>query len=145
MSNFSDMEETTREFFDRHRPSSRNFGRSPIWRRWDSFLRGPVPNYMLGGCYALFEGGDLIYIGKGVGKGRGPTPYHGISRHLSSHVLRIDNYTEEKGEHISKLTDKWKNVDAIYTIGFANEIEYLAHALENFLIRKLSPPKNSHL
>ena len=136
MSNFFEMEETTKEFFDLHWPSLGNFGEQPIWKQWDPFLRGSVPNYKLGGCYALFERGNLIYIGKGS---------HGISRRLSSHVLRIDHYTEEKGEHISKLTDKWKDVDAIYTIGFTNEIEYLALALENFLIRKLSPPNNSIL
>ncbi|MDI1278612.1 hypothetical protein, partial [Methylobacter sp.] len=140
---FTPSNKTTDELFKLHWPSSGNFGKRPTWEKWEPFLRGNVPNYKLGGCYALFEGVSLIYIGKGVGKVRGSTLSHGISRRLSSHVLRIDKY--EKDYHWCKLIDKWNGITDIYTIGFSNESEHLAHALENFLIRKLSPPKNSNL
>jgi hypothetical protein len=143
MNNLVKLNETTEEFFRRHWPLSGNFGFRPAWVRWEPFLFGSAPNYKLGGCYALFEKESLIYVGKGVGKGRGSTSHHGISRRLSSHVLRIDRYENEG--HWCKLMDKWSFITDIYTIGFSNETEYLAHALENFLIRELSPPKNAHL
>lgn len=140
MSSICDLKNISNEFFNLHWPLQKNSGPQPTWIRWEPFLRGSAPNYKLGGCYALFSREELIYVGVGVAKGRGSTLYHGISRRLSGHVLRIDRYENEF--QFYKLTDKWTDATDIYTIGFSNEIEYLALALEEFLIRKLSPIKN---
>lgn len=133
MKNKNHLISATEDFFYLHWPSAWKSLKAPVWLNWDSFLLGSVPNHKLGGCYALFENENLIYIGKGVGN---------ISRRLTNHVLRIKGYTEVKGVHLSKLLEKWENVTAIYTIGFEPETEYLAHSLENYLIRRLTPREN---
>jgi hypothetical protein len=142
MNNLFELNTTTDKFFNLHWPLAGNFGIQPTWKKWEKFLCNSVPNHEKGGCYALFEGDLLIYVGKGVGKGGGATPYHGISRRLSSHVLRSYHGSNN---YLYELKDKWVDISDIYTIGFDNESEYLAHSLENFLIRKLTPPKNLHL
>jgi hypothetical protein len=92
MNNLSELNKTTDKFFILQWPSSGTFGKRPTWERWATFPLGSAPYYTLGGCYALFEGENLIYIGKGASKGRGKTPYHGIARRLQSHVLRAGNH-----------------------------------------------------
>lgn len=145
MKTFADLESATNDFFRLHWPAAESFGSPPTWVSWDQFLRGSVPNYTRGGCYALFENERLAYIGKGVGIGNKSTPQHGISRRLSSHVICVAGYTEKKGQHLSKLRGGWENVTAISTVGFLASTEYIAHSLENFLIRQLQPPRNRHL
>lgn len=116
-------------------------GAPPAWVAWDTFLDGSVPNYQYGGCYALFSGDQLIYIGLGASRGGGIYQRHGISRRLMAHVLRSD---VTSGPTRSKLLDRWVDISSLWTLGFPSN-DYLAPALESFLIRSLTPPKNARV
>jgi hypothetical protein len=137
MSNYDELNKQSTEFFMKHWPV--DLGEKPTWKRWEPFLSCPIVNYNYGGCYALFEGEHLVYVGVGISKGGSANPKPGISQRLSSHVYRKDN---EKDGNWHKLIDQWNALTCIYTIGFPTEFEYLAPALECFLIRKLNPKKN---
>lgn len=114
----------------------------PHWKNWDEFLFGSVPNYELGGCYALFSESGLQYVGLGASKGNVLYPEHGISRRLMAHVLKSDR---PRGKQWSQLRESWSSVTSILTIGFSNDYSYMAAALETFLIRELDPPRNARV
>ncbi|MBP2667671.1 MAG: hypothetical protein H6Q76_2651 [Firmicutes bacterium] len=100
-----------------------------------------VPNYQLGGVYALFSGDTLQYVGLGSSVGGGIYKDHGISRRLLAHVLK----SAPADASVSyEAQDRWKalQVDLVATIGFPTEYSYLASALEDYLIGRLSPPEN---
>jgi hypothetical protein len=123
----------TTEFFNRHWSSDQPI---PSWNfGWE--WKGPVPNYLLGGLYALFNDEELIYIGLG----RSGTS-RGISARLESHVLAKSGEGENYG-YIPQ--EKWKKlgVNKVGTIGFPSELNYLSPALEDYLISTLKPPANS--
>jgi hypothetical protein len=128
----------TDEFFRLHWLTSEIKAPPPAWEIWEPFLFGSVPNYDLGGCYALFESDSLIYLGLGASRGGGIYKEHGISRRLMSHVIKADR-SRTKG---AMLRDKWENITAIYTIGFPSNFSYMAASLEGFLIRQLKPNGN---
>lgn len=127
-------------FFDLHW-NEKALGLPPEWKSWETFLDGSVPNYQYGGCYALFSGDELVYLGLGASRGGGIYPQHGISRRLMAHVLRSD---PASGPYRSKLMDNWIDITAIWTLGFPSN-EYLAAALEGYLIRSLSPVRNARV
>ncbi len=139
MATFGDLEALTATFFDRHWPSAPQFGAAPRWIPWKPFLVGSVPNYQLGGCYALIIKERLCYVGLGVSKGAGRYLDMGISRRLMSHVLKS---SKKQGSTDWIIRDKWVGVTAIYTIGFDGHIAYLAPALESFLIRSIDDLSN---
>jgi hypothetical protein len=130
----SDLCTATECFFNMHWNRQVIGHDPPEWLHWPEF-RGSVPNYQLGGCYALFEGSKLCYIGVGASRGGGLYPQHGISRRLMSHVLRSDR---AKGPEWSKPRVGWEGIDSIYTIGFTSNVAHLSSSLESFLIRKFS-------
>jgi hypothetical protein len=137
----TDLTATTAEFFDKHWNSA-SLGTPPVWERWKTFLVGPVPNYQYGGCYALFSESELIYVGLGASRGGGRYPQHGISRRLMANVLRSDS---ANGPYNSRLREeKYPETTAIWTLGLPS-YEYLAAALESFLIRSLSPRRNARV
>ena len=142
MTDFSALDEATNTFFRKHWSVSELSSQLPEWKVWREFLYGSVPNYDVGGCYALFAESELLYVGLGASKGGGLYPNHGISRRLMAHVIVSDR---QRGPNWSKLRDSWSNVTDIHTIGFPNEVGYLAAALESFLIRELNPPRNSRV
>lgn len=132
-----DLTNATELFFRLHWPSDPP-SPHPKWAGWGTFLYGSVPNYSEGGCYALFVDASLAYIGLGASKGGGRYLDSGISRRLMSHV-----YCSAKTSDFRqlKLRPSWLDLTAIHTIGLGDK-DYLAPALESFLIRRLSPPKN---
>ena len=109
---------------------------APEWQTCNNFLTTSVPNYDKGGCYALFEGDTLVYIGKGISRGTPRYVEHGISRRMMKHIY--------KGESQRELTETWvkRHITSCATIGFDTDQTYLAVALEVFLIRKLLPKYN---
>lgn len=127
-----DLVGATNRFFDMHWNRASIGCEPPTWVHWPEF-KGSAPNYQLGGCYALFEGPSLVYIGLGASKGGGLYPEHGISRRLMSHVLRIDR---AKGSEWLKPRPGWQSVDSLYTIGFGSHFAHLASSLETYLIRE---------
>lgn len=134
------LEAATRAFFALHWSTDR-LGPAPTWDRWATFLQGSVPNHEQGGCYALFSEAGLSYIGLGASRGGGLYPNHGISRRLMAHVLRSNRSV---GPTFSRLLPAWEGTTSLYTLGMG-KAEYLAPALESYLIRELSPPKNSRV
>ena len=133
----AELECATATFLRRHWIESEN-GVPPEWVIWSQFLYGSVPNYKQGGCYALFVGDSLVYIGKGSSRGGGTYIDHGISRRLMAHV-----YSSAKTVDCRqlRLKEPWLDVTSLYTIGLTDR-DYLAPALEGFLIRTLLPARN---
>ena len=131
---YEDLEDATTRFFERHWNTSALGCDPPSWKGWHEF-KGSVHNYELGGCYALFKGKELLYVGVGVSKGNKRYPEAGISRRLMSHILQIDH---EKGYEWSRPRERWEGITSIYTIGFQKDLTYIALSLENFLIREFS-------
>jgi hypothetical protein len=125
------LEAETETFFGMHWNTDVLGIQPPAWHVWREF-KGSVPNYQLGGCYALFAGDDLEYIGLGASRGGGLYCDHGISRRLSSHVYRLD---KERGPGWLKLRPGWESITSIHTIGFEARHSHLASALEAYLIR----------
>lgn len=137
MTDQKQLSEHTQGFFDLH------WGLNEPPPQWNYSWRwcGAVPNYQLGGLYALFSGDRLLYIGLGASKGGGIYKDRGISRRLLAHVLQ----TTPKGTSISyEPQNRWKScqVDLVATIGFPADRNYLACALEDYLIGDLNPPEN---
>lgn len=128
----NDLELATERFFSMHWNTSATGAEPPEWSGWHEF-KGSAPNYQLGGCYTLFSGDSLEYIGLGASRGGGLYVDHGISRRLSSHVYQRD---KERGQGWLKLRPGWENITSIFTIGFQARHSHLAAALESFLIRE---------
>lgn len=127
----------TEKFFSLH---WRVAEKIPEWDfSWD--WCGSVPNYTLGGLYAIFSDQTLVYVGLGASRGGGIYRDRGISRRLLAHVIKTSSI-EKSTSYEPK--DRWKalGVDSIATIGFPADVNYLACALEDYLIGKLSPPEN---
>lgn len=128
----------TNEFFKKHWCIGAEV---PNWNdSWN--WCGPVPNFDLGGLYALFASDKLIYIGLGNSRGGGIYKNHGISRRLIAHVLVTSSNDSLRSYD---LQERWKNlgVDKLVTIGFPADFDYLSPALEDFLIGRLNPAENS--
>ena len=127
---------STNLFFTRHWSEEIS---APIWDfSWR--FQGAIPNYLLGGVYALLRGEEVVYLGLGISKGGGIYKDRGISRSLQSHVYKRDDtptgYT---------LKPHWrdKGITTVATLGFDQDRSYLAPALENFLINSLRPSSNT--
>lgn len=122
----------TEEFFNRHWSSNKP---APEWCfGWE--WKGPVPNHLFAGLYALFKDDLLVYIGLGRSGSE-----RGISARLESHVLKI---SRDNNDYRYIPQKKWSDlgVNKLATIGFPSEFSYLSPALEDFLIAKLKPPAN---
>lgn len=131
------LESNTKEFFRLHWGGQQEM---PAWEfGWD--WCGSVPNYKLGGVYALFSKESLLYVGLGASRGGGIYTDHGLSRRLLAHVLQV----APANSGVSYVPhERWQaaSVDMVATIGFPQELNYLACALEDYLISRLSPPEN---
>lgn len=114
---------------------------SPPWKFVNS-----IPNHNRQGCYALFAGIELIYLGVGAGARLYDYAGHGLGGRISNYIVctkRAARGSGIGGEY--KPNKKWgaRGLDAIQTIGFSSDLAYLAYALEAFLISKLTPRYNS--
>ncbi len=127
----------TQKFFSLH------WGMPDKAPEWDFSWNwcGAVPNFKLGGLYAAFANDELVYVGLGASKGGGIYKDRGISRRLLAHVIQISSGDKSKSY---EPQDRWKavGVDSIATIGFPADLNYLACALEDYLIGRLNPPEN---
>lgn len=134
----TDLVTSTDEFFSLHWNLEEA---APTWDFSWEFI-GPVPNYLLGGVYALLKNNEVVYIGLGTSKGGGIYKNRGLSRRLMSHVT-LSAPKESMKDCV--LRERWASlkVDKIATIGFPVERNYLAAALEEFLIGRLNPSENA--
>lgn len=98
---------------------------------------GTIHNFSSPGCYALFAGDRLLYVGQTLG----------------SISFRTGEYTRvaDGGLSIPPETrpytpsPQWKDrkLDSILTIPIPPDYSYLVLSLEVFLIAKLTPPFNT--
>lgn len=139
MKTYSNLLEETEVFFRQHWNRDALGSGPPAWTEWKTFLFGSVPSHDKSRCYALFEGENLVYVGLGASRGGGIYIEHGLSRRLTAHVICADR---ARGPQWSKLNDPWTTITQLYTLGFHPDLAHLAAALETFLIRKLTPPRN---
>lgn len=127
----------TQEFFSMHWNITEAI---PEWDFSWNYM-GPVPNYLLGGVYALLKGDEVIYIGLGISRGSGIYKDRGLSRRLMAHVCHAapKGYTTDV-----ILLERWLSmgVDKVATIGFSEKRNYMAAALEDYLIGCLNPTAN---
>lgn len=137
MKNRKDLISKTNEFFRKHWNIDQP---PPTWSvAWEWV--GSIPNYNLGGVYALFRKDEFIYLGLGASRGNARYPDSGLSRRLMSHVYR----SAPKGSLQNLiLRERWvkAGLTSISTIGLPSEFNYLASALEDFLIGELNPLLN---
>ncbi len=115
------------------------YGQRPIWASKEWTYNGSIPNNDKRGCYALFTNDNIIYIGVGIGKSFGQ--YHGSG--LGDRLKEYWKVNKSSTGNQYIPTDNWKEVTGILTIGFDENHYPLAAALEVFLIRELSPAKNT--
>ncbi|MYN15079.1 hypothetical protein GSY71_18255 [Pusillimonas sp. TS35] len=137
MTTSSEIEKLTDVFFERH--WSTHLGpERPTWKfGWN--WQGSVPYHNKGGVYALMDGaGHVVYIGLGASLGGGGYKGYGISNRLLGHVLTRDR-PQDKEAYLPRT--RWSEVASIGAIGFPLEFNYLAPALEDYLIRATNPPK----
>ena len=142
----SDLEKMKREtirFFELHWNKEAHRKTYPVWKAWH--FHKTIPNHDKRGCYAIFEGEQLEYIG--IASGRSTKRYHGhgLGDRLKVYY-RVDKAkNEELG--IRKVEERyyksvWEGVTEIWTIGLLEDVGYLAAALEIYLIPRLGPPRN---
>lgn len=137
MNDQSRLVNETQRFFSLHWGVTE---KTPEWDfSWE--WRDSVPNHLLGGLYAIFSSHELVYVGLGASNGGGIYRDRGISRRLLAHVIKISTTDSSRSY---EPHDRWKaiGVDSIATIGFPAGLNYLACALEDYLIGKLNPPEN---
>jgi hypothetical protein len=131
-----DLINKTNEFFNRYLNKDVN-EELPEWSEHWNF-NGSIPNHNKRGCYALFENEKLIYIGIGIGKSYGRYIGSGIGDRLK----RYWEKNKENSESEYKPREGWEKVTSIMTIGFSEDLYFLAAALEIYLIKNLKPERN---
>ena len=126
--------EETRKFFALHWPKNEELP-APEWSGLWTFC-GSIYNYDKGGCYTLFAGDSLIYVG--------------VSE--NNIAARTNNYTRmapgarsisvESRPYEPSKPWRSKGLNGIRTLGFPEKYIYLAPALESLLIARLQPKEN---
>ena len=132
------LKQETQEFFKRYwNPIN---GKPPEWSaHWE--FNGTIPNNEKRGCYALFKGPEIIYIGSGLGKSFGNYHSSGLGDRLKRY-WQLDKDIPATARY--KPRDDWTGLTSILTIGFEDEHYHLAAALEIYLINMLKPIQNFH-
>lgn len=114
-------------------------GQPPEWSEHWNF-RGTIPNHDKRGCYALFTGNEIVYIGCGLGKSSEPYIGCGLGDRLKNYWT-VSKELKANQEYVPSTN--WPTLTSIATIGF-NETQFpIAASLEIYLIQKLKPIKNS--
>ncbi len=136
MITFCDLERETKVFFDLY--WKQEYGQRPSWSgHW--VFEGTIPQNDKRGCYALFTGYDIIYIGIGIGRSTDFYRGAGLGDRLKNY-WRVNKNNPGKNY---QPRDNWKEVTSIITIGFGEDHFPLAAALKVYLIGKLNPRRNS--
>lgn len=113
-------------------------GDSPKWSEpwnWNS----EIPNQSMRGCYALFAGEEIVYLGVGIGRSSEKYNGAGLGDRLKRYWQR--NKIDPSRKRYTPKQD-WQELTTLRTIGFSEEHYHLAAALEIFLIRRLRPRRN---
>ncbi len=114
-------------------------GQPPIWSgHW--VFNNSIPNHDKRGCYVLFKGKEIIYIGVGIGEGSVIYKGCGLGSRLKQY-FKLNKMSNSNRKYIPK--NEWTEITSIMTIGFNENYYPLAAALEVYLISKLRPTRNS--
>lgn len=138
-----DVDSATRDFFKLHWSDLEIGCSPPRWRTWDR--SGRPDEAELGGCYAIYEGAELLYVGVAVTEGKNASQgkKYGLLSRLQRHVLKRSLDAEGRYPPLDrKGKEHWANLDCIRMIGFPAGQRYLAAALEVYLISRLQPKIN---
>lgn len=136
---FNDLVEKTNQFFEKYWNVE---DPTPQWSEpWE--FNGTIPNHDQKGCYALFEGDNLVYIGLAIGfNGKGLYEGHGIG----SRLQRVWRRNSKMNSRDYEPGQGYEGITSLRTIGFGvdkSEGHFpLAAALEVFLIIHLKPRRN---
>ena len=137
VSSLVELLSATQDFFDHYwNPIN---GKAPEWSDILWKFDGTIPYNENGGCYALFHNDEIIYIGVGISEGYGKYENCGLGHRLNRYWQK--NLTADKNRKYMPKSD-WSELTGIRTIGFDRKDEFIALALEAFLISKLKPKRN---
>ena len=140
MPTLEDLNAHTAEFFTRHWKEP--LGEQPKWSSKWQFC-GSIPNNGMQGCYAILNGEEIIYVGLGAGYGTDRYQHAGLGQRLHNY-WRVHPSGEYKGDDRLYIpVENWQEATAIVTLGFEPVHSYLAHSLEQYLIRELNPDRNT--
>lgn len=142
-SNLTNLREVTLEFFKKHwNSSSKN--PPPEWSAKWMFL-GEVPNNTRKGCYCFLKDDEVKYVGVALNSGLPGYKGHSLGARISKYWRRDSKGKDESGNQFYKPAENLisEGINGITTLPFPDDDqEYLALALELFLIRKLAPKMN---
>ena len=134
-----DLVEKTDQFFERYWNIE---DATPQWSEpWE--FNGTIPNHDQKGCYALFEGEKLVYIGLAIGfNGKGLYEGHGIG----SRLHRVWRKNSKKNGEDYEPGPGYEDITSLRSIGFgvgeSKDHFPIAAALEVFPIIHLKPRRN---
>lgn len=143
MPTIDQLKQATRDFFDKHW-DIKSDKQPPEWSEpWSFFHSVPFNEHR--GCYAQVNNGQVVYVGVALNSGLEGYKDHSLGARISNY-WEVDK-TKEKldGKTYYKPSPSLakRGVDTIYTLGFPlGEQEYLAIALEHYLIQRLNPNDN---
>lgn len=146
MADLHQLRVLTHEFFKRHwyMGTEKDY---PTWSiEWK--FEGEVPDNMYNGCYAWLKDGEVVYIGIAMNKGMKGYEGHSLGTRISKY-WRVNKESRIKGVY-RPSDDEADKLDSIVTLAFKGKgsdgslnQDYLACALELYLIRVIKPKHNS--
>lgn len=139
----SNLERTTAEFFDLYWDERRLGQPRPTWSSWR--LSGVPSEASKAGCYAIYKGNQLLYVGVAVTEGKHSAATgkkYGLLNRLERHVIRkagrgATSYVPAPNK------PQWHDVTEIRLLGFPDDHRYMAAALELYLIQRLDTTVNA--
>lgn len=142
MPTLNDLKDATDDFFAKHWDKS-STSSVPAWSvAWNYF--DELPNNQMGGCYAFTKDDEVKYIGVALNSGAAGYKYHSLGTRITKYwrVNKDVPKRDDKTTYMPSAKLQKEGITAIYTLGIGKEQNYLAIALELFLIKKLKPVMN---
>ena len=138
-----ELESITAGFFDLYWDERRLGQARPVWSIW--LLKGVPPEAEKPGCYALYSGEELLYVGVALTEGKNSISSrkkYGLLNRLERHVLRksargATSYVPAPNK------PQWQEITSIRLLGFPEQHRHMAAALEAYLINRLDTVVNA--
>ncbi len=145
MNDLTSLKKCTRDFFDKHwdKKSKHEF---PVWSaKWK--FEGELPNNQFAGCYAWLKEDVVMYVGFAMNAGQKGYEGHSLGTRIGKYwkFERIETVEIAKRQYMPIEQLKQYGIQSIITLPFQKgDQEYLAAALELYLIKNISPELNKH-
>jgi len=143
MPSIEQLKQATRDFFDKHWDTNSGIVQ-PEWSEpWMFFHEVPFNNHR--GCYVHVTKEDVVYIGVALNSGIEGYKDHSLGARIRNYweVDKTKEKLDGKTYYKPSTSLMERGIDTIYTLGFPlGEQEYLAIALEHYLIQRLNPRDN---